>query len=227
MASELKTPSGQNSSGTETEVPAGPPVLRHKVPDQYALELGEEPIASNEDAAAIHIYDLFANPACIATLLILSALLIYYVLDSLPLGESYVGDFPYLLFALAGLSVAGLVLVINLSAKVPGAIAVGLALTGGVVGLLAAHPALLRINAATGAEALQQVEYLRMTQNHFDPLEDDWPAIDMIGKQYWLRVPGEVTRTIPIRRGGLGFYQADLTEIRFELELSQSFARSR
>lgn len=228
-----------------------PPVLNQRVPNQYPLDLDDDKAGDEADDKAsddhkddhsddqagqaasvervqinhdsVHVYDLFKNPSCIATLVFFSALLSYYVVDSLPLGETYVAGFPYVLFAFAAAGCAGLVYVVNHLSGVPRLITLGLAGTAAVVGLMAAHPALLRINAMTDDGSMQVVEYVRMTQNHFDPVVGDWPAIDMIGRKYWLVVPGEVIRDIPIRRGGLGFYQADLTNIRYELELTEAF----
>lgn len=234
MAAEEAEMDGQSGEGEPSGQPAKtPPVLNQRVPNQFPLELDGEQVADPAVAAepepanhhSVHVYDLFKNPFCVATLVFLSLLLAYYVFDSLPLGETYVAGFPYGLFAVAGAGCALLVYAINFFGGVPRIITLGLAVTAAVAGLMAAHPALLRINAMTDDGAIQMVEYVRTTQNHFDPLEGGWPAIDMIGRHYWLVVPGEVSRNIPIRRGGLGFYQADLTEIRFELELSEAFGQ--
>lgn len=215
-----------------------PPVLSQRVPNQYPLDLNEaeneaENDAKNESEASasseknpngVHVYDLFKNLYCVATLGFLAVLIAYYIIDSLPLGESYVAGMPYGLFVLAGVACAVPVLAANHLGGVPRAITAGLALTAGVVGMLAAYPALLRVNAMTDTGEIQVVEYMRMTRNHFAPVGGDWPAIEMIGGQYWTMMSGDVSRTIPIRRGGLGFYQADLTAIRFELELGSTFA---
>lgn len=234
MAAQEQELDGQGEQGVLDEqavVPKVPPVLHQRVPNQFPLQLESDQevdqVAANAQAHphGVHVYDLFKNPFCIATLAFLSLLLAYYVFDSLPLGETYVAGFPYGLFAIAGIGCSLLVYAVNHFGGVPRIITLGLAGTAAVAGLFAAHPALLRINAMTDDSTVQVVQYVRMTQNHFDPVNGEWPAINMIGRQYWLLVPGDVSRDIPIRKGGLGFYQADLTNIRFELELSEAFGQ--
>ena len=206
-----------------------PPVLKQRGPSQTAFDLDQNDQHADAapvpepDPGSVHVYDLFKNAYCIATLVFLGALIAYYILDSLPLGETYVAGFPYALFALVGAGCALPVFAANHLGGVPRAVSTGLAITAGLVGVLAAHPALLRINALTDTGEMQVVEYVRMTRNHFDPVDDEWPAINMIGGQYWASMPGDVSRRIPIRHGGLGFYQADLTAIRFELEFDSAF----
>lgn len=197
-----------------------PPVLKKRVSIQKALDFGSEPAEPEVDPNSVTQFDLFSKPSCIVTIVFLGALMAYGVGDSLPLGESYLASYPYWLFALVGLCVAGIVGTINRAAEIPTMVAAGLVLVAGVVGTAAAHPALLRANALTDATAAQSVEYVRVSGNRFEPVEGGWPGIDMIGAAHWVTMPGEVRRTIPIRRGGLGFYQADLTDIKFELEMS-------
>ncbi len=197
-----------------------PPVLHNKLPSQTTLKFDAERVESAADHNSVFKFDLFNIPSCIVTLALLGVLMAYGVIDSLPLGETYTAGYPYEMFALVAFSVAGMVWAINASARLPGLVAVGLAFTGAAVGVAAAYPALLRANAWSAATALQPVEYVRTSENRFEAIEGNWPGIDMIGRDHWLNLEGEVKRTIPIRRGGLGFYQADLTNIRFELEMS-------
>ncbi len=200
-----------------------PPRLQNKVPSQASLDFSEKPSASGGNPDSVTRFDLFTSPSCNVTLVFLGALMVYGVTDSMPLGETYASGYPYLLFALAGFCVAGLVWAINTSGRLPPMVAAGLMLVGAAVGVAVAHPALLRANAWMDSTTLQQVEYVRTSENRFEPVVGDWPGIDMIGRSHWQMLRGEVRRTIPIRRGGLGFYQADLTDIRFELEMNSGW----
>ncbi len=212
-----------NSDQQETDEAASvPPVLSKRVPDQVPLDVGQPGEGDEANPESVFKFDLFKHPACVVTLLLLSALIAYSISDSLPMGETYVAGFPYRLFALVTAAVGGMVWLINNAGKVPPAITTGLALVAAAVGAATAHPALLRVNAATDIAPMQVVEYVRATDNHFEPVAGDWPRISMPGKAHWLAMTGDVRRIIPVRRGGLGFYQADLTGIRFELELSSA-----
>lgn len=199
---------------------AVPPVLHNKLPSQTTLKFDAERSEAEANHGSVFRFDLFTSPSCIFTIIFLGALMAYGVTDSMPLGETYTAGYPYGMFALFAAAVAGVVWAITAPAKLPIMVAAGLAFTGAVVGAAVAHPALLRANAWTDVEALQPVEYVRTSENRFEAVEGYWPGIDMIGKAHWLAMPGEVRRIILIRRGGLGFYQADLTGIRFELEMS-------
>ncbi len=197
-----------------------PPVLRERVALQGALPLSVEPQDFMQNPNGVNKFDLFKHPACVGILMLLSVLITYTITDSLPLGETYVAGPPYWLFLLMGGVISALTWVIGHAGRIPRIIALGLALVAGVVGTAMAHPAMLRVNALTDSAPLQLVEYRRTSANHFEALQGDWPNITLTGAAYWRSMQGEVRRAIPMRRGGLGFYQADLTAIRFELEIS-------
>lgn len=201
-----------------------PPILKNKVPSQASLDFDDRQSGSDGDPDSVTRFDLFTSPSCNVTLVFLGVLMVYGVADSMPLGESYTSGYPYLLFVLTGLCVAGIVWAINSTGQLPRMVAAGLMFVGATVGVAVAHPALLRANAWTDSTVLQQVEYVRTSDNRFEPVAGDWPRINMIGRSHWQTMQGEVRRTIPIRRGGLGFYQADLTNIKFELEMSSHWS---
>lgn len=201
----------------------GPPVLskRRTAQGSFNFNKGDEVVDPN----SVGQFDLFKHRACAATLVLFAVLMAFTVWAAMPLGESYVGGYPLVLFGLAGVLVAAPVWFLNYANGVPRAIVHGLAFTGAAIGMALAHPIMLEVNAVTGDGFTQDVEYVRMADNRFRPSNGDWPSINMIGSEYWRNTPGEIRRVIPMRKGGLGFYQADLTEIRFELELTESLQR--
>ncbi len=200
-----------------------PPRLSNRRTPQSSFNFGRP--AKEADPNSIGQFDLFKHQACVLTLVLFSLLIGYTIWVALPLGESYVGGYPLALFGAAGALVAGVVWWINHAGGVPKAVVNGLAITGAAVGVALAHPVMLEVNAMTDDGFTEDVEYVRMADNRFRPESGDWPSINMIGSDYWRNTPGEIRRVIPVRRGGLGFYQADLTEIRFELELTESLQR--
>lgn len=212
------------SDGDEQQTGSeAPPVLSNRRTPQASFNFGKA--KADRDPNSVARFDLFKHSACVTTLVLFVVLMSVTVYVALPLGESYVGGYPLLLFAAAGSLVAGLVWWINHAGGVPRGVVNGLAITGAALGVALAHPVMLKINAFTDGGYTEDVEYVRMADNRFRPQTGDWPSIDMIGSDYWRNTPGEIRRIIPMRKGGLGFYQADLTEIRFELELTESLQR--
>lgn len=207
----------------QAEADKAPPVLSNRRTPQASFNFGKA--AAEADPNSIGQFDLFEHQACVATLALFAMLIGYTIWVALPLGETYVGGYPLALFALAGALIAGVVWGINHVGGVPRGVVNGLAVTGAALGVALAHPVMLEVNALTDGGFTEDVEYVRLADNRFRAESGDWPSINMIGSDYWRNTPGEIRRTIPMRKGGLGFYQADLTEIRFELELTESLQR--
>lgn len=212
-----------SSSDEQAQASEAPPVLKNRQNAQASFIFGGA--EAEADPNSITRFDLFKHRACVGTLVLFAALMAGTIYVALPLGESYVGGYPLLLFAVVAALVAGPVWWVNHASGVPRGIVNGLAITAAAIGAALAYPVMLEVNALTDGGYTEDVEYVRMADNRFRPQSGDWPSIEMIGSEYWRNTPGEIRRIIPMRKGGLGFYQADLTEIRFELELTESFER--
>jgi hypothetical protein len=91
---------------------------------------------------------------------------------------------------------------------------VGLGTVAILAATAAAYPALLRINASMDTNELTKIEYLHKQGFEYRSTDPAWPDIAVPSKAHWNNPNLSKPITVPIRKGGLGFYQADFAELR-------------
>ena len=158
-------------------------------------------------------FDLTKSRVASVSTVVIFALILYAVIDLIIPSESYVAGYPVVLFALIGMGIGIGVGVANLLGEVPRTIAAGLAILAGIVGAAAAYPGLLRINAGMDQIGAQSVLYVHQDGHEYRALDGDWPNITVPEKVHWGRADSNEVISVPIRRGALGFYQADFRHL--------------
>lgn len=158
-------------------------------------------------------FDLTKSPIASISVAVIFALIMYAVIGLVVPSESYVAGYPFVLFAFVGIGVGTGVGIANLLGDVPRTIAIGLAIVAGTVGAAAAYPGLLRINAGMDQIGMQSVLYVHKKGYEYRARDGDWPNIKVPEKVHWGRVDSNEAISVPIRRGALGFYQADFRHL--------------
>ena len=158
-------------------------------------------------------FDLTKSRMTSVSVAVIFTLIMYAVIDLIIPGESYVAGYPVVLFALVGMGIGIGVGVANLLGEVPRTIAIGLAILAGFVGAAAAYPGLLRINAGMDQIGVQSVLYVHQDGYEYRALDGDWPNITVPEKVHRGRADSNEVISVPIRRGALGFYQADFRHL--------------
>lgn len=80
----------------------------------------------------------------------------------------------------------------------------------------AAHPGMLRVNAATDADGAAGYRYRQVATGRFESVDHpDMPDLEFTrGMEFWEDFPPDAEREFVLARGDLGFWQLDLDEVR-------------
>ena len=101
--------------------------------------------------------------------------------------------------------------------RIPVTESLGLAVILGVVSGLATPPVLLRLNQLTDNDGLITYQYLLNNELKLVPLENlegDLPVLYFPdNKEYWEHFEDNTQHDISLRKGGLGFYQVNMSPI--------------
>ena len=159
-------------------------------------------------------YALETNRRALAALMVCAALVAYGFADIVINQETYASRPPYAFFALLGV-VAALIAGRWLGGEsVPRAERVGLAIILGATFGAALYPGLLRINQLTDRVGLQTYLYQLQRDGSLAPLQTGPPDLNFPRyADYWSSFSAGSLHEFRLRKGGLGFYQVDMTPI--------------
>lgn len=198
---------------------------RKRIAPEEALRLAEEsPLlralrargvtVQRPDASSPIVFDLFKNRHATAAVALLAVIGVYGAADLVLLDETYAGFFPWTAWTVIGAIAAVLAFRWLSGAKLPGVIAMGLALMMGLDVGFAMYPGLLRLNQFTDSAGMQAHPYVLREYVRLEPLEAELPVIEFeLGREYWQQFKPGSPYTLHLRRGGLGFYQLDLAPV--------------
>ena len=158
-------------------------------------------------------FDLLRSPMAAVSVALIFAMVLYTVIELINPRETYVAGYPMVLFLIVGIIIGAGVCSANIIGRVPQIVALGLGLLAAVAAGTAAYPGLLRINAGMDQVGIQSVQYVHQVGYEYRSLEGDWPNIEVPENVHWGRVDASQPISVPIRRGGLGFYQADIRDL--------------
>jgi hypothetical protein len=156
------------------------------------------------------MFDLQSSPRTNVAMIVFLGLLAYALIDTLYLEEIYAGDYPWAIWAGAGL-IAGILAQRWIAGpKIPGVVSTGLAAMLGLGTAAALYPGLLRLNQWTDGTGLVAHEYVLREYVRLAPAAGDLPEVTFTRyHDYWSQFPLGSTHRLYLRRGGLGFYQLD------------------
>ncbi len=160
-------------------------------------------------------FALEKNPWTLAAVIAFFALFVYALLDGLFLNpETYAEPPRYAAYAAAGAAAALALFGLLRRAGAPAGESVALALLTGAALGAALYPGLLRVNQLTDARGPQVYAYQHRGGGHFTPRQDGPPPLDLSRyAEYWAELRAGAGYTFELRRGGLGFYQLNLTPL--------------
>ncbi|MBN1474884.1 MAG: hypothetical protein JW914_09730 [Syntrophaceae bacterium] len=187
-------------------------------------ELYSKLTGKQEKLPKTNLFALEKNPASLFTLTITALLLIYAGVDGWVLNPleivSYQPEFIPLIFAL--LVIAYVVFSfykIMKKKSVPPPEAFSLAMLFGVVLILAAIPAIKRIDTATATKPMQNYDYKANEKDILEPLQEGLPKLPFVAKnEYWKQFDDNHTFQFPLQKGGFGFWQFDGRELYKDIE---------
>lgn len=175
-----------------------------------ALRAHNVPIEYPGQAATGLMFDLQSRPRTNVAMIVFLGLLAYALIDTLYIDEIYVGEYPVVIWAGAGL-IAGVVALRWITdPKIPRVVSIGLAAMLGLGTAAAFYPGLLRLNQLTDGTGLVAHEYVLREHVRLVPVASDLPEVTFTRYQdYWSQFPLGSSHRLYLRRGGLGFYQLD------------------
>lgn len=196
------TPRAPSFEEMKTRIEASPLI--------QALRAHNVPVEYPEQAATGLMFDLQSHPRTKAAAVVLIGLLIYAALDTFFIDETYVENFQWTTWGVAGLIAALLAQRWVDGPKIPKMVSFGLAAMVGLAVGVALYPGLLRLNQLTDSSGLQPHEYILRDYAELDPVEDGLPTVRFNHySEYWRQFPLDSSHRLYLRRGGLGFYQLD------------------
>lgn len=161
-------------------------------------------------AATGLMFDLQSHPRTKVAVVVLIGLLGYAAIDTFFIDETYVENFQWTTWGVAGLITALLAQRWIDGPKIPKFVSFGLAAMVGLSVGVALYPGLLRLNQLTDNDGLQPHEYILRDYAQLEPIEDGLPTVRFNHySDYWRQFPLDSTHFLYLRRGGLGFYQLD------------------
>lgn len=170
------------------------------------------------------LFALKKNHASLFTLTITALLLIYAGVDGWVLNPleivSHQPEFIPLIFALIVIaSVVFSFYIIMKNKSVPLPEAFSLSMLFCVVLILAAIPAIKRIDTATAAETMQYYKYKANENQILEPLQEGLPKLPFIANnEYWKQFEDDHIFKFPLQKGGFGFWQFDGRELYKDIE---------
>ncbi len=163
-----------------------------------------------EEAGAGLMFDLQSHPRTKAAVAVSLLLIFYTALDTFLIDETYVENFQWTTWGVAGLIAALLAQRWIVGPKIPKVVSIGLAAMVGLSVGVALYPGLLRLNQLTDSSGLQPHEYILRDYAELEPVEDGLPTVRFNHySEYWRQFPRDSSHRLYLRRGGLGFYQLD------------------
>lgn len=175
-----------------------------------ALRAHQVPVAYPHRTDAGLMFDLQSHPRTKVAVAVFLGLLIYAALDTFLIEETYVENFQWTTWAVAGLITTFLAQRWITDPKIPKMVSIGLAVMLGLGVAVALYPGLLRINQLTDEGGLQPHEYVLREYVELTPVEEGLPTVRFNSYgDYWRQFPLGSSHHLYLRRGGLGFYQLD------------------
>jgi len=163
-------------------------------------------------------FALEKHPLSLGMLVLFFVLLVYALLDGFFINEEVYVHFPFLsLTVLTGVVVAGVCGLLVYKSRVPNAIGLVLALMLAAAAGGSLYPGLLRLNQLTSALPPQPYSYrVDFELQRLVPFDPDLPVISYpmaATSAYWLTRDLQSPYPVELRKGGLGFYQINMTPI--------------
>ena len=160
-------------------------------------------------------FALESNSHSLAAAILLIVFLLYGFIDMFLNQEIYVEAPLFKVYFWGGTVVFLLTTIWLIWGKVPKGESIVLALmVGGCFGF-ALYPGLLRINQFTDTQGLQTYQYVLQKDYSLQPRENkELPSLSFEKDlDYWSHFEWESIHNFKLRKGGLGFYQVDMSEI--------------
>jgi len=179
-------------------------------PPELPLRAHRVQIEYPGQAATGLMFDLQSHPRTMVAVVVLIGLLGYAAIDTFFIDETYVENYQWTTWSVAGLIAALLAQRWIDGPKIPKIVSFGLAAMVGLSVGVALYPGLLRLNQLTDNGGLQPHEYILRDYAQLEPIEDGLPTVRFNHySDYWRQFPLDSSHRLYLRRGGLGFYQLD------------------
>lgn len=183
--------------------------------NQIKLVFPELEVKGNMSAEAG--FALEKNRFSLVTMVLIGLLGLYALIDYMLNQEAFVVEPDLIEIVLLSLLVIVFSYLVLKKGRIPVTESLGLAVILGVVSGLAIPPALLRLNQLSDDEGLITYQYLLNNELKLVPvenLEGDLPVLYFPGnKAYWKHFDDNSQHDISLRKGGLGFYQVNMSPI--------------
>lgn len=158
-------------------------------------------------------FDLNKNQYTAKIVAAIILLLAYSLADTLLNQEIYTAAYPSSWFYGIGIGATIFSGIWLRKKSVPKSTAWGLAFFFGLIASISMHPSLLRINQLTDNNGLQDYTYTQTHLYTFESTTGETPNLIMPKDKYWQSLAYNSKIVFSIRKGGLGFYQVDMTPI--------------
>lgn len=183
--------------------------------NQIKLVFPELEVKGNMSAEAG--FALEKNRFSLIAMVLIASLGLYALIDYMLNLEAFVVEPDLIEIVLLSLMVVVVSYLALKKGRIPVTERLGLAVILGVAFGLATPPALLRLNQLTDDEGLITYQYLLNNELKLVPLEsqeDDLPVLYFPNnKEYWAHFDDNSQHDISLRKGGLGFYQLNMSPI--------------
>jgi hypothetical protein len=176
-----------------------------------AIDLNLDAFRSSGSA----LFALEENPSTLIALVLFVGFFSYALIDGAFLMQETYAERPfYEFFAMMGILLSIIVGVWLLRAQIPRAESLTLATLVGAGFAVALYPGLLRINAISDPSGLQKYAYVLESNHIFKAVDAGHPALRFErDREYWAQFELGSIYHFELRKGGLGFYQLNMTPI--------------
>lgn len=162
-------------------------------------------------------FALEKNRFSLIAMVLIALLGLYALIDYMLNLEAFVVEPDLFEIILLSLLVSVISYLVLKKGRIPVIESLGLAVILGVIFALAAPPALLRLNQLTDDEGLITYQYLLNNELKLVPLENQAGDLPVLyfpdNKEYWSHFADNSHHDISLRKGGLGFYQVNMSPI--------------
>ena len=162
-------------------------------------------------------FALEKNKHSLIAMVLIVLLGLYALIDYMLNLEAFVIEPDLLGIILLSLMVVVVSYLVLKKGRIPVTESLGLAVILGVVSGLATPPVLLRLNQLTDDDGLRTYQYLLNNQLMLVPLENQEGDLPVLyfpdNNEYWEHFEDNSQHNISLRKGGLGFYQVNMSPI--------------
>lgn len=169
----------------------------------------EEPSSRNE----ILTFDVASSKSAIAVFVLGLSLGVYGFVDLVETRLAYLGEPPFVLFAMIGIGIGLATALLLKRTQVPGQVSLGLGIFLAVAAAFASYPGVLRVNDLLADEPAHKIPYMVQPGYVLRALEGDWADIVIEERVLWPVTPTGQKYTMSVRKGGLDVLYVDMSPI--------------